>query len=158
MNNPGLSFRISNESGNLIAYCFSQNCTLQSIADSIKVEQSAFFVGGGSRFGTHVPIIWTEQPVLDVMKLLPLEYDWDTQVELVFQTLDLDLEYADQGLSEMTKTDLYALVHIWLGPGYRPEMGDWWEYYDRIVRLMHELNRDTRTDANADVAAIPRGR
>ncbi len=157
--NPGLSFSISNTSGNLIAYCHSQQCTLQSIADAIGVDTQAFFAGGGgNRFSSYVPIVWSESPVLEIMKLIPFGYDFDTTVECVFDTLDSDLGYAERGLSKIYKTELTSLIGIWLKPVYsHAEHGDWWEWFDKTLRMMHQLNRSTRIDEAVPVSAIPRG-
>ncbi len=156
-NNPGLSFRISNDTGNLIAYCHSRNCTLQSLADAIGVEMGAFFVGsGGTRFSTYVPITWTEMPVLELLKLAPLGYDFDTTVECVFETLQSELEYAERGLSDMTHTELLMLAGIWLHPGYQ-DGTNWWDWYKKFIDLLFKLNRDTRVDKAAPVSAIPKG-
>ncbi len=158
-NNPGLSFRLSNETGNLIAYCHSQHCSLQSIADAIGVEMRGFFVGGGGgKFSTHIPVTWTELCVLELMKLIPFGYDFDTTVECVFDTLDSDLEWAERPLSDITTTELTVLIGIWLAPEYDYDTnGNWWEWYDKTLRMMHQLNRDTRIDEAASVSAIPRG-
>ena len=157
MNNPALVFKIG-DTGHLIAYCHSQGCTLQQLADSIGVETSAFFAGNtGSRFAKHVPIKWVEAPILELMKLMPFEYDFDTTVECVFATLDSDIEYAERPLRDLYKNELMNVISIWLEPQFDANThGNWWDWHDKVLRMLHDMNRDTRTDPNAVVGAIPR--
>jgi hypothetical protein len=156
--NPALVFKIG-DTGNLVAYCHSQHCTIEALARSIGVSTSSFFKGtSGSRFATHVPIVWAELPILDLLKLVPFGYDFDTQVECVMRTLDVGLEYSEQPLSVMTKTELLTLGGIWIEPGYDHNThGDWWDHYHRLLSAIHDINNDTRIDEAAPVSAIPRG-
>jgi hypothetical protein len=147
------------DSGNLIAYCHSQHCDIQQIADAIGVDLRAFFKGGGGdQFATYVPVEWTELSILELMKLIPFGYDWDTTVACVFDTLDSELEYNERTLTDMYAGDLMVIIGIWLEPTYEYKThGDWWDWYDKTLRVMHQLNRDTRTDEAAPVGAIPKG-
>ena len=158
MNNPALVFKIG-DTGHLIAYCHSQGCTLQQLADSIGVETAAFFAGGsGSRFAKRGPIEWEEQSFLELLKLLPFGYDFDTTVECVFKTLDSDIEYATRPLRDIYKVELMNVIGIWLdAKGYDfAENGDWWDAHDQTLHMLHELNRDTRTSGFEQESAIPR--
>ena len=157
MNNPALVFRIG-DTGHLIAYCHSQGCSLQDLANSIGVDTAAFFTGsGGSRFSKHIPIEWTELSILELMKLVPFGYDFDTQVECVFRMLDSDLDYSERPLRDIYKGELTNIISIWLEPTYdHATHGDWWVWYEKTLKTLHELNRDTRIDPEAMVGAIPR--
>jgi hypothetical protein len=154
--NPALVFKIG-DTGNLVAYCHSQHCSIEQLANAIGVSTSAFFAGGGT-FTTSVKVDWQHKPVLDLLKLMPMEYDHDTLVECVFRTLDHDLDYATRPITSLYKTELLMLGGIWLEPGYRHEThGDWWDIYHVWLGQMHQLDRETRTDPDAMVSAIPRG-
>ena len=155
---PGLSFRIG-ENGNLLMHCFAQTCTMQRIADSLGISMSSFFPAGGHRTGKYsYSIEWSEQPVLELLKLVPFGYDFDTQVELVMQTLHSDLTYAERGLSELFKTELTVLCSIWLDPSFDYKThGDWNEVAATLVRTLYNLNRDTRVDPEVGTPSIPRG-
>jgi len=155
--NPALVFKIG-ETGHLIAFCHSQGCTLDALALSIGVETAAFFAGStGGRFATRVPVEWQEQSVLDLLKLMPFGYDWDTKVECVFATLESDIEYATRPLRDIYKGELQNIVGIWLDPMYdHATHGDWWDWYDKTVRALSDLNKDTRTSGFEQESAIPR--
>ena len=156
-NNPALVFKIG-DTGHLVAYCHAQRCTLQQLADSIGVEVSAFFAGNtGSRFAKHIPIEWAEQSFLELLKLIPFGYDFDTTVECVFETLEADMSFSTRPLKDILKVELNAIIGIWLAPMYDYEThGNWWEWHDKTLRTLHELNKDTRTDPAAMVNATPR--
>ena len=155
-NNPALVFKIG-DTGNLVAYCHSQHCTIEQLANAIGVSTSAFFAGGGT-FTTTVKVDWQHKPVLDLLKLMPMEYDHDTLVECVFRTLESDLAYAERPITDLCKTELLTLGGIWLEPGYRHDLhGDWWDIYHVWLGQMHQLDRETRVDPHAVASAIPRG-
>ena len=152
---PGLTFRLSEE-GNLLVHCFAQYCTNQAIADAIGVSVGAFFVRGGhSKFATRIPMEWAEMSVLEVAKMVPFGYDFDTRNECVMRTLENGLEYAEVGISTLTNTERHLLAVIWLSPGFKQSM-EWHEAEGMFWSAMHELNRDTRTSTLAPVSAIPR--
>ena len=156
-NNPALVFKIG-DTGHLVAYCHAQGCTLQQLADSIGVETSAFFAGNhGSRFAKHTPIKWEEQSFLELLKLVPFGYDFDTQVECVFETIEADMSFSTRPLKDILKVELNAIIGIWLAPMYDYNThGNWWDWHDKTLRTLHALNKDTRTDPAAVVGAIPR--
>ena len=155
---PGLSFRIG-ENGNLLMHCFAQTCTMQRIADSLGISMSSFFPAGGHRTGKYTYLMeWQELSVLELFKLVPLNYDFDTQVECVMQTLDSDLTYSERGMSELFKTELTNLCSIWLEPAFDYKThGDWNEVAATLVRTLYNLNRDTRTSPLQPESALPRG-
>ena len=157
--NPALVFRIG-DSGHLIAYCHSQHCTVEDLAKTLNVSVSSFFAGSdGKRFGIRIPIEYTELSVLELLKLVPFGYDFDTQVECVFTTLDLDLDYSERPLRDMTKTELSALSLIWLNPMFDHAIhGDWWDNQDRLMDALRSLNTDTRTSGMEQESATPRRR
>lgn len=159
MNNPALVFKIG-DTGHLIAYCHSQHCTLQALADSIGVETAAFFAGNtGSRFSKHIPIEWQEQSVLELLKLVPFGYDFDTQVECVMRTLESDIDYATRPLRDIYKGELMNVISIWLEPVFDPDThGNWWDWYDKTLKALHDYNRDTRISGFEQESAIPRRR
>jgi len=152
---PGLTFRLSDD-GNLLVHCFAQYCTNQAIADAIGVSVGAFFVKGGRHtFAQATPIDWAELSVLELAKMIPFGYDFDTQVECVFNTLSNGLHYAEVNIKAMTNTERHWLAWVWCDPGFKAGM-DWSEVEATFWTMMHELNRDTRTSALAPASAIPR--
>ena len=155
--NPALVFKIG-DTGHLIAYCHSQHCTIEQLAASIGVETRAFFAGGDGSFAERVVVDWQHKPVLDLLKLMPMEYDHDTLVECVFRTLDCDLDFAESPVGDLTKVDLLTLGGIWLEPRYDYDQhGNWWDVYYAWLAHLHHLDRETRIDPNAMVSAIPYG-
>lgn len=155
--NPALVFRVG-DTGNLVAYCHSQHCSIERLAQAIGVTVGSFFVGGGRRYATPITVDWQHKPVLELLKMVPFEYDFDTTVECVFRTLDIDLSYAETPLRNLTKTELFTLGGIWLEPGYSyGSHGDWWDVYHVWLSKMHSLDRETRIDPHAQVSAVPHG-
>lgn len=154
--NPALVFKIG-DTGNLVAYCHSQHCTIERLAESIGVSTSSFFASGG-HFTEVVHVEWVHLPVLNLLKMLDLGYDHDTLAECVFRTLDHDLNYAVSPVGDITKAEMVMLGGIWLEPGYDYDKhGNWWDVYHVWLSRLHAIDRETRTDPDAMVSAIPRG-
>lgn len=155
--NPALVFRIG-DTGNLIAYCHSQHCTIKSLAAAIGVTPAAFFAGGSGFTQTPVVVEWERKPVLDLLKGIPFGYDEETTIECVMRTLDLSLGYSVNAVTSLTKTDFMALGGIWLEPNYRHENhGDWWDIYHQFLSALHEQDRATRIDPAGMTSAVPKG-
>jgi hypothetical protein len=175
-NNPGLVFRISESTGNLIVHCFAQHCSLDDIADSIGVSPSTFFKDGRtSRFATHTRAEWEEPSVLKLLKLLPLGMSFDQQVEAVFRVLDssyhhplgyddiayqqpikegtIDLELP---LKHMNLVTRQTYLRLWCEDVYEPSEHNWKELEDRLLRFLMELNRAHRVNLLSTDSAIPR--
>jgi hypothetical protein len=163
-NNPGLVFRISEDTGNLIVHCFAQHCSLDDLADSIGTSPSAFFKDGrASRFAIQPRVEWVEPSVLELLKLLPLGMSWGEQVEAVFRVLDSayhsgiqddDTLDIDQPLKEMPLVSRQAYLRLWLGDGFDGD--NWHEVEDALLSKLMKLNRTHRTNKLSTGSAIPR--
>lgn len=155
--NPALVFKLG-DTGNLVLYCHAQHCTVDKIAAAVGLSTASFFADRGGHFTEPVVVEWVHRPILDLLKMVPFDYDHDTMVECVMRTLDLDLIYAERTLGDMTKTELLALGSIWLEPGYRHDThGDWWDVYHVWLQKIHALDRETKVDPHAQTSAVPIG-
>ena len=165
-NNPGLVFRISEDTGNLIVHCFAQHCSLDDIADSIGVPPTAFFKGGRtSRFAVQPRVEWVEPTVLDLLKLLPLGMSFDEQRDAVFRVLDsayhsgvLDNDTIDieQPLKAMNLVTRQAYLRLWMDDAYVPDEHNWRSIEDALLSQLMRLNRAHRTNKLSTGSAIPR--
>lgn len=165
-NNPGLVFRISATTGNLITHCFARECTAEDIATSIGVTLASFFPGNTSPGQIKPQIEWHYTPTLELLKLLPLGYSWDEQIEAVFRTLDVDigndiralgLPFHEVPFIVMRDVLLYTFVQ----PHWEATGADWWNsehtgYSDQAMRALGQLSRDTRTNNLSQESTIPR--
>ena len=164
-NNPGLVFRISEDTGNLIVHCFAQGCAIDDIASSIGVHTTAFFKDGrSSTFAIQPRTEWREPSTLDLLKLLPLGMSFDQQVEAVFRVLDcayllpidndtIDLEAPIRGMTLVTRQ---TYLRLWCEDIYDPDTTNWHELEDVLLSKMMELNRAHRTNKLSTDSAIPR--
>jgi hypothetical protein len=165
-NNPGLVFRISESTGNLIVHCFAQHCSLGYIADSIGVSPSAFFKDGrGWKFATLTRPVWEEPSVLKLLGLLPLGMSSTQRLEAVFRVIDsayrsgmLDNDTLDieQSLKEMDLVTRQTYLRLWCEDIYEPSEHNWKELEDRLLRFLLELNRSHRVNLLSTDSAIPR--
>jgi len=166
-NNPGLVFRISPTTDNLVVHCFAQECSAEDIATAIGVPLGAFFAGG-SRGRITVPIQWEYTNFLELLKLLPLGYSWDEQVEAVFRTLDVDIDN-DINCLMMPFHDVPftvardVLLYTYALPDFQASGEQWWSeegtgYADKAMRALAQLSRDTRTNDLSQESPIPGGR
>lgn len=167
-NNPGLVFRISDDTGNLVVHCFARNCTIEDIADSIGLPTTAFFKDGKtSKFAiTHKPE-WEEPSVLELLKLIPLGMSFDQQVDAIFRVLESafhsgvvcprhDILDIEQPLRHMTLTTRIAYLSLWMEDTYKPDAHDWKEVEDMLLSQLMKLNRAHRTNKLSSGSAIPR--
>jgi hypothetical protein len=162
-NNPGLVFKISPTTGNLLAHCFAQECSVEDIATSIGVGASAFFVGGSGTI--RVPVEWTYLPFLELLKMLPLGYSWDEQIEAVFRTLDVDLDNDIRCLNlpyhEVPWTVARdVLLYTYCLPHWKASAESWWGdeglgYADKAMRAIAHLSGETKTNDLTQESPIP---
>ena len=153
-NNPGLAFTISATTGNLLTHCFAQDCLPADVAAAIGVPLSAFFPGSSLKPGQVRPKVgWQYLNVLEVLKLMPLGYSWDEQIEAVFRTLDTDrdidmlmLPYHEVPYHIMRDVYLYA----WCLPHWEALNVVWWTYErdgyaDQGMKMVRRLSQSNRT-------------
>jgi hypothetical protein len=163
-NNPGLVFRISPTTGNIIVHCFARECSAEDIATSIGVPLTAFFPGNTSPGQVRPTIIWKYTPVLELLKLLPLGYSWEDQIEAVFRTMEADEDTGCLGLPfhEVPFTVMRdVLLFAYTEPDWRESGAEWWNnertgYSDQAMRALSQLSRETRTNDLSQESTIPR--
>ena len=160
-NNPGLAFTISATTGNLIVHCFARECSLEDIATSIGVHPSAFFRNTkGMGQPIHSGIEWSYSNVLELLKMLPLNYSWEEQQEAVFciiqaaqdmspGSFDFESPYHEIPYVIMRDVLLYAYCEQHWLPFAREDV-DWINkertgYADKMMRLIRSLSQETRT-------------
>jgi hypothetical protein len=163
-NNPGLVFTISDTTGNLIAHCFAQHCSIDNLADAIGVPRRAFFANSGSyeRHAKHIPINWKEPSFLELLKLLPLGMSWQQTNDAIMRCLDYahftpidnDTITTDLPLREHPLVTRLTYLSLWCEDVVGDH--DWAELSDRLLSMMMNLNRDHRTSELAPASAIPR--
>lgn len=162
--NPALVFRIA-DSGKLVTHCFAQGCTVEDLAAAIGVPVAAFFPEGWSG-RVRVPTEYVEPSLLDLLKLLPLTYSFDEQVDAVFRVLnvaydigviDNDTIDVEQPMRSLPLIVVENYVWQWCRGWYEYEdHGPWPEVFDSILSFMRALNRERRTHAMSTTPAIPR--
>ncbi len=157
-NNPGLVFRISEDTGNLVVHCFARHCTLDDIADSIGVPTSAFFKGGSSnKWNTRVHAEWKEPSALELFKQLGplLGMDTEEQHEAVFNLLDSAFDNGatcpkhdtfdiEQPLREMSTNTILAYLWEYAKGWLNPDKYNWHEVSDTLLSYLRQLNREQR--------------
>jgi len=165
-NNPGLVFKISPTTGNLLTHCFAQECSVDDIAAAIGTTTSAFFKGG-SKGGTRIPIEWHYLPFLELLKMLPLGYSWEEQIEAIFRTLDVDIDNDIRCLSlpyhEVPFTVARdVLLYTYCLPHWKESIEAWTGpeglgYADKHMRTIAQLNGETKTNDLSQESPIPGG-
>lgn len=168
-NNPGLVFRISPTTDNLVVHCFARECSVEDIATSIGVPLGAFFAGSTSPGQIKPRVEWKYTPFLELLKLLPLDYSWDEQVEAVFRTLDTDIDNDIRCLMLPFHEVPFSvardvLLYTYVLPDFQSSGELWWDnegtgYGDKAMRALAQLSRDTRTNSlSQGESTIPRSR
>lgn len=162
-NNPGLVFRISATTGNLVVHCFAQECSAEDIAAAIGVPLGSFFPGNKAPGQIKPSIVWKYVPVLELLKLLPLGYSWEEQMEAVFRTMEADYDVGCLSLPfhEVPFTIMRdVLLYTYVEPHWREADTEWWNdehtgYSDQAMKMLGQLSRDTRTNNLSQQSTIP---
>ena len=157
-NNPGLAFTISDTTGNLLVHCFARECDPADVATAIGLPLSAFFrdsKGIGERIETG--ITWTYPNVLELMKMLPLNYSWEEQQEAVFRVLAAcqemggDVWECEKPYHEVPYHIMRdVLIYNYCEQDWLTTKGEDWMngegtgYADKRIRLVRTLSQEAR--------------